>query len=523
VSIAKNIGKVHNEDSFIGDDALSVSFQDTGADQKIAYLIRRQLDEITADQQGSDNLESVADRTELGRSPLDIVKYLNENTSDIISGNFLADTFTNLENQGFSFLGSREDPKLKDRDYSNVISSVQDRIKNVRVKAQLNNKFIRTLLGTVAHNPTNIFEDEIGPILSEAERIQEKAISQKPSTILDGKDYDFEILDFLEFRANIDPNAFDSTVQVIGYVFDKAEYTPDGNRIVKSPVIVENPESSTVVDLNVKYGTTYGYSVRSVVYVEIAVEDKEFNSIGAISFLVCSKNSAEQIVWTEEYIAPPEVADFNVAWDYTQEAARLTWSFPVNPQRDIKYFQVFRRATIDEPFELLKMYAFNDIVGGTVLPETPDPVLVEKLTSPRSIYFDKEFTKDSRFIYSICSVDAHGFTSNYSIQFECWFDRFANRLLKKAVSLSGAPRVYPNAFLLRDAFVDTIRDSGHKKLDIYFTPEYLGLTNEQGDDLGLLKTTPGDKYQLQMINVDLQDQQMVDIAITDRRPMKNRK
>ena len=142
---------------------------------------------------------------------------------------------------------------------------------------------------------------------------------------------------------------------------------------------------------------------------------------------------------------------------------------------------------------------------------------MEKLTSPKSYYLDAEFTKDSRFIYTICAIDAHGYSSNYSIQFECYFDKFANKIIIKPVSLAGAPKVYPNAYLLRDTFVDTIRDSNHKNLEIVFNPEFMTVLDANSNNLNVLKTDADSSYQLQLINVDLQTQENIKINLIDNR------
>ena len=83
--------------------------------------------------------------------------------------------------------------------------------------------------------------------------------------------------------------------------------------------------------------------------------------------------------------------------------------------------------------------------------------------------------------------------------------------------MAGAPKAYPNAYLMRDTFVDTIRDSGHKKVKIIFSPEYLQVLDSKGNDLKLIKSDNDAKYILQLINIDLQEQQVIDLSLADRR------
>jgi hypothetical protein len=117
----------------------------------------------------------------------------------------------------------------------------------------------------------------------------------------------------------------------------------------------------------------------------------------------------------------------------------------------------------------------------------------------------------------VCSVDAHGLSSAYSIQFFVKFDRFKNKLIKELVSNSGAPKAYPNMNLLTDTFVDSIRDSGHKKLRVVFNTEFLKVADSKDNDLKVLKTSDNSKYRFQMINIDLQEQKVFDISLVDRR------
>jgi len=497
VSIQSNLKKIHNEQTFVTDEYTNVYLQDNGVDEKMDFFLNRLLQEVRDHQNPNDE-----------ESPIDILRFLRTKTNRRIDTRFLTNTFFTMSENGYTFLDSRGREK--------VVESLTDEISQVRVRTQLNNKVAATLLKTTQENTINIFDDEASQLLESANQIQQEATSQKNSTILDGRDYDFEVLEFLDYR-EVDPNAFDPTVQVIGYVVDKIEYLADGGSVDHDPIIVENPRANAAVDLRVRYGTTYGYTIRTIAFVELQVEDTDSNSVVAISFLISSKPTKRVLVRTEESVAPPPPCDFNVNWCYTSQAARLMWNFPVNPQRDIKKFQVFRRSSILEPFQLIREFDFDNSVVKSPAREFPDPQLIIKLSSPQSYYIDKEFDKDSRYIYAVAAVDAHGFTSGYSIQFEASFNRYTNKIEKKLISLTGAPKAYPNAFLQEDTFVDSIRDSGHKKVKVYFNPEYLNVIDSQNNDLGLLKTDRGADYRLQLINIDLQQQQVVKIKLQDKR------
>jgi hypothetical protein len=499
VSILENLSKIHNEETFIEQNYTNIFFQDTERKDKLTYFIRRAIEEARLD----------AEKRTSGRamSPLDMVKYLYKNTTENVRGDFLAEYFVRLTRNGIRYLDASNEDK--------ITQTVLKRAKGIKTRAQLNNKLLHSLLLTAQQNPINIFDNEAKVLLPEAKRIQENAVAKSSSDVLSADEYDFEIVDIVDYRV-IDPNTFDSTVQVVGYIIDKVEYT-DSGVVAREPIIVESPNASSTADLKVRYGATYGYSARTIVYVEVAAQDEDTNELIAIGFLISSKKSPSIVVQCIEEVAPPWVADFNVEWDYMKDVPRVSWSFPVNPQRDIKYFQVFKRNSISEPFTLVKMYDFNDSLTPRPLMETPDPVLVEKLTGPKAFYLDFDFKKDQKAIYAVATVDAHGYTSNYSMQLEIGFDRFKNKITKKLISVGGAPKPYPNFFLQQDAFVDSIRTSGAKKIKVVFNPEYLKVFDRDRNDLRFLKTDGNSKYRLQLLNVDLQAQQNFDILLQDRR------
>lgn len=501
-SISANLAKIHNEQDFAYGDYSNIDFQDTGADQRLNFYVRRALEEV---QKGF----APTNRPE---SPLDVAKTLNGLTNPRLRGSFLASILTNLRELGVTFVNKQNREK--------IAKTLSQQIQRTRTRFQFNNRVLTKILSSATENPVGLFEDEAEDILVEAEQRETQAVSNSPSDVMNEGEYDMEVLEYIGVRAIETPASFDSTVEPIGYIIDKQELLNNGSLVDRSPIIIESPIANTTVDFKVKYDGKYLYRIRSVVFVEVQAQDVETDSLVAVSFLVCSQDSAVRMVECSERVPPPPPADFNIAWDYKNTAARITWAFPTNPQRDIKYFQLFRRETINEPFELIKEFDFDDSFVLTPRKEFPDPVLVEKNNNPITFFLDKEFGRDSKYIYAMCSVDAHGMTSNYSIQFQVTFDRFKNKIAKKLISVSGAPKAYPNMYLNQDTFVDTIRDSGHKKVQVIFNPEYLKVTDSENNDLRLIKTSRDSKYVLSMINVDLQSQKTVSITIEDKRTIQ---
>jgi hypothetical protein len=238
-------------------------------------------------------------------------------------------------------------------------------------------------------------------------------------------------------------------------------------------------------------------------------------------FLAASRPSTFSSVLTEEYVPPPPPADMNFHWDYQLAALQLNWAFPTNTQRDIKGWQIFRRKSVDEPFSLIAQLDFDDSVIKTPSSEVVDKSLIKRYKTSTTFYIDPDFNKDSKFIYAVCSVDAHAMTSNYSSQYMISFDRIQNRIIKSQLSQSGAAKQYPNTYLRAELSLDSVKSKNAESMRVYFDPEYLRVNNRLGRDLHFLKTDArGGVYRFMMLNTDRQLQVNVDVTISDLRNLK---
>lgn len=503
-----NLQKVHDEETFCSDDFASVAFQDTGVDGKVQFWIQQHL----KSQEEETQTQSRA------ASPTDYTKLVTETTPKGVRGRLLSTLMNQPDQFGLYYQDSQTGKTSKKK--KTVFNP--EILRTVRTKVQVNRKVLGDLLQSATETTVSFFGDEAKALLGKAKVIQDKAIQDRSSALVEGSDYDFEVLDYLSYR-KIDATLFDSVVQPVGYIIDKEEILPSGEVVPKAPVVVENPRAGATADLRVRYGGRYRYRIRSVVLVELAVQDTETSSIVAMSFLVASSRSPVHVVQCDEFVPPPPPADFVVGWDFLKRSPRLTWSVPPTSQRDVKYFQLFRRKTIQEPFEMVAMWDWDTSQVLTPPRETPDPVLVTKGVTPVTYYLDLEFKPDDTWIYALCSIDAHQISSNYSVQLRVRFERYKNKVISELVSVQGAPKAYPNLYLNTDTFVDTMKVSGKRTLDLYFDPEYLQVFNNQGNDLKLVKTRDtGGTYRLNMINVDIQRDQPVTIEIQDRRTSKEK-
>jgi len=494
VSIQANLGKLHSEETFTNTDYTTLELQDSGLDLKLKFF--------------ADQLAKQLPEFETTQSANELIALLNKSTSDQVSASFLAEIISDLSRQGVLFQSKGQ-----------ASDSILGRIKEVALSTRVSNRLLVPMITSARTDSVGVFADELGAseFLKKMQQIQDIAVASANSNIFSPNDFEFEVLSYVGVRP-LDTNGYQPVAQSIGYIIEKREVKSDGTEQVYDPIVVEDPRISVTYDGKIRYGSSYFYKIRAVFLVEARSTEESTSQNLLVSFLVGSKLTAEVEVQTVEMIPPPPPADFNLAWDFGERALRCTWNLPPNSQQDIKYIQLFRRRSISDPFQLIKMWDFNDTNTIVPLAEYPLPELVVKTPSFVGVFLDREFSKESNYIYAVAAVDAHGLTSNYSMQLQVSFDKFANKLVKKLISISGAPKQYPNAYLNADTFVDTMKDSGHTTMRVVFNPEYLKLVKGDGTDLGLLKTDrQNGLYRIQLINIDLQSQQTVDVTIEDSR------
>lgn len=325
--------------------------------------------------------------------------------------------------------------------------------------------------------------------------------------------------------------------EVTGYIIDRYEFVNDAYSRDKT-IYIEDENTKSFIDFNVKYGTTYLYVMRAVTKIRMP---SVLNSLGTINECTyyCAGKPITTTIDCVEDSPPPHPVELDFIWDYKNNQFFVKWQMPFNSQRDIKQFQIFRRKSINEPFELLEQQCFDfsatkattgEIIDGNNLDMTKENLsFVKYVTIPTYNYLDPEFRinsetlTSSKYIYALASVDAHGFISNYSAQYEISFDFFKNQLIKRMISEPGAPRPYPNLLLTADLFKDVIQVSGmsSQKLKIYFMPEYFKITYNQDRGLKKIVYTKQDGgqvdcyYKLQFINVQNQKSDQLKIVIDD--------
>jgi len=418
-----------------------------------------------------------------------------------------------------------------------VKDSYLEKLKSTKFQSQINNNFLFDILkqASGSQHPNNktlkSFIDyslKVNGIVSNYKLSEFDYLTSIPYHTVYGSGY----------QGSVGSNQDDeSTFKIIGYVIDKVEVFSDGTVNRFSPIVINGGKKNSYIDFQIRYGAVYFYSIRSIMDVTYnAIDNKNFYFTRVASFVASKDTTVE--VQTIEHIAPPPPADFKLTWDYdrfnqntvifdhendrpfpntgTRGSLMLSWSLPVNSQMDIKKFQIFRRKTVNDPFEIIKQYDFDDSFSKfESLENNINEKIVSKHEEPMLYFFDDDFYQNSEYIYALASIDAHGLTSNYSEQFKIVFNKFTNKIEKTLISIAGAPKPYPNLYLEKDLFVDTFKTSNKNKMHVYLQPDCIKTNNEPilFQRYGESGEYNRQKYVINIINTDVQKSKQVNIFL----------
>ena len=387
---------------------------------------------------------------------------------------------------------------------------------DIPMLAHFNSKFVGSISRSITSDAFSPYSESFADFDDQLRSIQRSIEQDSESGTVNVDDLETTMVPFEIISLDSDQQ-FSSSARVVGYVVDKQELLPDGSIEDREPIILASANVGAAIDSRVKYGGVYTYSIRAIALVQLPAVDQDDNPV-IVRSLVSSRASRLDRVRCIEKIPPSSPADIKFLWDYTDKKLMMMWNFPTNPQRDIKRFQVFRRPSIDDPFELLIEYDFDDSEIPAPRSETPRADRVVSISEPMNFFIDHEFGKESSYIYAFCCIDARDLSSNYSEQYRITFDKYKNRIVRDIVSQSGAPKPYPNFYMKGTLTEDCIKDSGHFRLSVFFDPEYLTVVDEKNDDFEFLATDlNGGKYKLQILNIDRQKNKVITFDIKDLR------
>ena len=316
----------------------------------------------------------------------------------------------------------------------------------------------------------------------------------------------------------------------MGYIVERFETEDDF--ILESPqriFYVESKDTTNLIDTEVKYGTSYYYTVRSVYVRDFYDEDYSTDPATQRRMRQFFASNPTDPVYIESKESTPPAEPDGVFYKFNYNEGQglvLTWQYPVGRQRDTKYFQIFRRASIHEPFTCIGELDFDLSLKKILRRERVDSDRVFKRPATQTFFNDPNFKRGDEFIYAVAAVDAQGLTSGYSAQTKVSFNVNTNKIELKDISRSGAPKQYPNFFVdpdedetitVRTITQDVMKSSGKQKVRIYLDPTCQVYVDENGDNIYALGTENKERtiYKMHFINLDRQKDESIEIRISD--------
>ena len=521
--ILDHINSVVNEDAFATSDYVNVHFCDGEIDSKVHELVSGTVVQCSLTQPFDPNNNASG-----------VAAALSATLPGYISRDLVAQSLTQASRSGLIFSSrstsdgtatthglsaGTSDP----RTVTPIADGFFEGIKCVGTNAQLNVRFMYDLIGRAIADPTSTLSSDLVPMQAFSKQMKQ-AVNQRTSSAISENDYKTSVPYFdIQDADRSTHHAQRQVMVIVGYIIDKFEVAADGTITPCPPIVVDDPNVGMTADFQVKFNTHYCYTVRTVAMLTLPAINVDDGTLAITKTLVSAKPSSRATVSTLKLIAPPPPCDVDFVWDYSTNRLMVTWALPVTSERDIKQFQVFRRTSVDRPFELHKQYNFDDSVVPFPAAEAPEASLLEFIKEPCCWWFDDGFdfnvnTSESRgYIYALGAIDAHGLVSNYSAQFLVWFDRYQNKLQRRLVSHTGAPKSYPNMYIEGELFVNTIVTSGKPNMRLYFNPQYYYYVDDEHRCVPVVRTKQtGGRYKLQFMNVDNFKSTEVDITIDDR-------
>jgi hypothetical protein len=238
------------------------------------------------------------------------------------------------------------------QDKAALHSGVFNKINSIKIKSFINEMYTSRVLSKIAKSRTSPYADEMSKMLEILPHITN--VNSDETT--EG---------YFDFEHVIPPAS--STVlnshnaEVIGYIIEKHENVMTGdsefdrnNKIIHKPIYIKGTSSTKIIDRNVKYGGSYEYVVKTVVgFTKYALIEQNGTSdwIRTLKIYVSSGSSARSVLCSER-IPPLPPENVTYRYNFKKDAMMLLWDFPFNKQQDIKRFQIYRRLSLESPFEL---------------------------------------------------------------------------------------------------------------------------------------------------------------------------
>lgn len=282
--------------------------------------------------------------------------------------------------------------------------------------------------------------------------------------------------------------------------------------------LYKNNSTYSFKDSAVKYGETYKYIIYPIYNVSMP-KFKDFHMLQ--DFLYCDIPIMTQDIVCKEKIRPSPPTNINFKYLNNKERVLIMWKPEADAVGDYKGYQIFKRHSLDEPFKLVKQIEYHletDLYDKNNL---VDVTQIEKREEDFPLEFYDTLAKEKINIYALCTIDAHGFVSNYSSQIGVKYNYFTKGLEIDLVSSPGAPVFYPNLFIKRktkffdnDDKIVTITPyvQNIDKITLYATPDFAIINNNVESNNNVLYK---ENYKFNIFKVENNENYIDDIKISN--------
>tara|TARA_R110002153_G_scaffold16136_15_gene57158 strand:- start:1639 stop:3753 length:2115 start_codon:yes stop_codon:yes gene_type:complete len=517
--VSRNIDKIVTEGATSNEIFTGIEFIDTNKETKIYTMLDASLTILNLNSPTSSKKESA----QLLYETLE-----EKGGLEGLDKKLIVETLSNIQSSGYRYA----DTDVREE----VAGRSNDPLGKQSFSVQFNNLLMADIVEQASIVSDNIFSDEIRATKEFAQEIKTTVLATIDSNSFREADYEMSVMPIDIREASV--HATDSpSIQFIGYILEKYEVKQDESVTLIARKYIEGHSTQRVVDNSVRYGGSYFYKVRTLCLVQILAHTE--TSIGSASqnvnaaFLMASEGEISSIYCVEN-IPPRFPQSLKASFDFETLLPKLRWELPFNKQRDIKRFQIFKRLSVDVGFTLIAEIDFdNSIDPVKMATEVAQKEAYFKINTIQKTFTDRTHKAGEKPIYSVACVDAHGLSSNYSVQIMVERNSYTNIVKQTIISSPDAPKSYPNLFLNVDAFKDNIKTSGYDRVNLIFDPEYYdvfkgvqlmekGQMSSREESLKLLAIDPANfRYKFQFINIDNQKDQVLKVKLQNLSSMSS--
>ena len=253
-----------------------------------------------------------------------------------------------------------------------IASTANDPIGKQTFSVQFNQLLMADLIANSTIIPDNVYQDELRSLENFARTVKSNLLNTITDNVYTEADYDLQVEAVEEFALNPNNNYLNESdlinslpdIKFAGYLIEKYEVTRGEAVKFIGRNYISSHDARFSIDDSVRYGASYFYKIRTVARVKLlASRESQINpSLNQLVMATCymASEGVMATVNAIETVPPPPVQVMRATFDFESLLPRLTWEFPLNKQRDIKRFQIFKRFRLDQPFVLLKEYDFDN-------------------------------------------------------------------------------------------------------------------------------------------------------------------